>query len=232
MGINWINSKRCFFSQLRFLHPIETLRENGVLDLDEDLYPFGSDLQNFTKIIHDYVRGYIHIYYPDDKSVLKDVFLQKFWTAIRSYRALSSPTKKDESSIPPLSGRNALVKVLADYIIHVTGLHNHVGNVADYLKDPTFASGKIRPGREIADVQATFQGLNIALLTAQRKPKLINDFTHLLLKDEHNSKTIELLNKFQKDLINLSQSIEQKNLIRKIPCNSFNPSTMMSSISI
>ena len=48
----------------------------------------------------------------------------------------------------------------------MTGYHNQAGNVADYLVNPTFASPKIRKGRNVADVQATFQGLNIGLMTA------------------------------------------------------------------
>jgi hypothetical protein len=38
-----------------------------------------------------------------------------------------------------------LVRQLAHFIVLVTGMHNHVGNVADYLKDPSFVPTKIRP---------------------------------------------------------------------------------------
>jgi hypothetical protein len=38
-----------------------------------------------------------------------------------------------------------LVRQLAHFIVMVTGMHNHVGNVADYLKDPSFVPTKIRP---------------------------------------------------------------------------------------
>ena len=57
------------------------------------------------------------------------------------------------SGIPLMSGKEVVVDLLAGLIIHVTGIHNHVGNVADYLFDPSFASAKIRPGAEIADVR-------------------------------------------------------------------------------
>jgi hypothetical protein len=42
-----------------------------------------------------------------------------------------------------------------------------VGNVADYIGNPTFATAKIRKDKEVADVQATFQGLLIALMTSR-----------------------------------------------------------------
>ena len=65
-----------------------------------------------------------------------------------------------------MNGKQAVIGALGLFIVHVTGYHNQAGNVADYLVNPTFASPKIRKGRNVADVQATFQGLNIGLMTA------------------------------------------------------------------
>ena len=75
------------------------------------------------------------------------------------------------------------------HIRYVTGIHNHVGNVADYFADPTFITTKLRRGKEVSDVQTTFQGTNIALATATPQPYLLNNFKHLLLEDEHLSAT-------------------------------------------
>lgn len=67
--------------------------------------------------------------------------------------ALGSRSILPDTGFPLLSGKSVVIDVLAGLLIHVTGVHNHVGNVADYLFDPTFASAKIRPGLEVADVR-------------------------------------------------------------------------------
>ena len=46
------------------------------------------------------------------------------------------------------------------------GLYPTLGsNVAEYLMDPVFMSPKLRPDWEVADIQASFQAMNIALMT-------------------------------------------------------------------
>ena len=93
-------------------------------------------------------------------------------------------------------------------------------------------SGKLRAGKEVADVQASFQGVNIALATANKQPKLINDFKHLLLNDTHLVDTSKVFDSFQAKLVQLAAAIDSKNEARRFPCNSFNPRTMVSSVSI
>jgi hypothetical protein len=70
-----------------------------------------------------------------------------------------------------------LVEVLTGFIVLVTGVHNQVGNVADYMMDPRFVSAKIRPGKEVSDIQSTFAGL-VSRLTVQQltapQPDLYN----------------------------------------------------------
>ena len=107
-----------------------------------------------------------------------------------------------------------------------------VSQVADYLVDPTFASPKIRPNKEIADIQATIQGINIGLMTALPAPKLMNDFSHLLLDDGNLEQTRQVMASFQSMLAALSEKIEARNKERDKPCNSFNPKYITSSISI
>lgn len=208
---------------------VSMLKENGMLRVAEErpeLYPFGRDLLDFYSVVTTFVSDYVDIYYVDNAAVVQDRELVQFWDA------LSEGVGKTRSSIPPLSGKRVLKGVLAMFIVHVTGYHNQAGNVADYLVNPSFASAKIRPGRNVADVQSTFQGLNIGLMTAMLAPKLVNDFTHLLLRDEHLGATIQVFQKFSADLQALSGTIDERNAQRPMPCNAFNPRIMTSSISI
>ena len=49
----------------------------------------------------------------------------------------------------------------------------------------------------MSDMQASFQGLNIALTTAVPMPKLLGDFTHLLHRDDKLSHTLAVFARFQ-----------------------------------
>ena len=49
----------------------------------------------------------------------------------------------------------------------------------------------------MSDMQASFQGLNIALTTAVPMPKLLGDFTHLLHGDDKLSHTLAVFARFQ-----------------------------------
>jgi hypothetical protein len=85
----------------------------------------------------------------------------------------------------------------ASFIFHVAGMHHVVGNVAEYLIHPDFASIRIRPGSEVADVEASHYGLLVAILTGLKTPKLVNDFSHLLLQDKHIIETSKIFDDFQ-----------------------------------
>ena len=49
----------------------------------------------------------------------------------------------------------------------------------------------------MSDMQASFQGLNIALTTAVPMPKLLGDFTHLLHRDDNLPRTLAVFARFQ-----------------------------------
>jgi hypothetical protein len=136
------------------------------------------------------------------------------------------------SKMNELSGKRTLIGGLSLFIIHVTGYHNQAGNVADYLINPSYSSPKIRKGRNMADVQATFQGLNIGLMTAMKAPRLLSDFTHLCLEGEKNEECKLIFQNFQTNLLKLSKEIDERNDEREMPSNAFNPKTMTSSVSI
>ena len=113
------------------------------------------------------------------------------------------------------------MKALTNAIVAITAFHNHMGNVAEYLVNPTYipflrlhapacarnthiptltfrySGGKITPGSTMSDTQASFQGLNIALTTAVPMPMLLGDFTHLLHRDDKLSQTREVFARFQ-----------------------------------
>jgi len=114
----------------------------------------------------------------------------------------------------------------------VTAIHLQIGNVAEYLLDPRFASTKLRPHRDLSDIQSSYQALLVALLTGAKVPPLIGDFTHLLLKDQHFPTTKQIFNDFQSDLNLFSNTVETLNANRRFPTNAINPKFMSTSVSI
>lgn len=94
---------------------------------------------------------------------------------------------------------------------------------------------------EVSDQQATFQALNVALATALKAPPLLcarqqlppDCYTHILLKDEHSEATSKILTDFQIAMMTLTEEMERRNEKRGgYACNSFNPTSMTSSVSI
>merc|ERR1711871_527658 len=146
------------FNMNRFHGNTKTmLQANNMLEAaTEGKFPWGRDALDYANVVLKYVSDYVDIYYPSDESVRNDAELVAFWHGLAMVEG---------SQIPALQGKRTLKGVIAHFIAYVTGFHNHAGNVADYLVDPTFASPKIRPNKEIADIQATIQGINIGLMT-------------------------------------------------------------------
>ncbi len=107
-----------------------------------------------------------------------------------------------------------------------------VGNVAEYLVDASVATAKLRPNENMADIQASFQALLVAMLTGRPQPLLMNDFSHLLLRDEHFATTQKVFTNFQEDLETLAQAIDARNRVRPYTTEAFQPRLLLSSISI
>jgi len=126
----------------------------------------------------------------------------------------------------------ALVGLLTGFIFHVTAGHKHVGAAFENVKDPRYMGGKIRPGAEMADVQASVQAMSIALVTGFQQPLLMDDWTHLILHDNRYNETRHVLDSFQQELAALSERVDELNTLRRFKVNAFNPRIVASSVSI
>ena len=189
-------------------------------------FPYGQDGTDFYQVVRDFVSSYFNVYYKTDADVHSDVMLQRLWAAVRLFG--------ESSGLPIWSQltREELIEISATYIFHVTGVHHVVGNVAEYLLTPNFASPRIRPNREVSDVEASHYGLLIAVLTGARSPRLMSDFEHLLLPDAELPLTTAIFREFQSNLTILADTIDARNLKRKWKFNGFQPRRMLSSVSI
>merc|ERR1712146_747538 len=225
VGLSFLGLKQAMkysFTSLRYSSVDGLLKYQG-LDGLGSLHSWAQDALEFSDIVRKYVTAYVELYYSDTYDVLMDEEVMKFMQQMH---------RVPNSNIPQVRSRDDLVDVLSNFIILVTGVHSHVGNVAEYLMDAQFASAKIRYGRDMADVQASYQAMSIALLTGWKVPDLINDFEHLLIQDQHVDATRNLMRTFQRELVALADAIDERNAVRPFPSNSMNPRKMHSSVSI
>lgn len=212
------------FSTLRYTTLDQVLAFSGLDNpANQDMLPWVEDMKDYVAIVKEYLSKYIGLYYGTDEDIVCDEELVNFLEQLHFV---------PNSRIPVIRTKSAFVELLVNFVTYVTAVHNHVGNVAEYLMDTQLSSSKIRPGRENSDVQSSLQAMNIALLSGWKVPTLINDFSHTLLKDQHNKVTVALMAKFQQDLLGLADKIEKKNKGRKWPTNSVNPRRMKSSVSV
>jgi hypothetical protein len=197
-------------------------------------YPYYEDLQAYYRVVEKFVESFVNIYSQPGKGFdsrppfHKDPDVSAFWEHIQQGAKFSDLSRSGWGRL----NREKLVEMLTLFVVSVTGLHQHLGNVAEYLVDPTFLTPAIRPGRDMNDVQKSFQGMAIAVSTGFVMPSILDDFTHLLLHDEHYEAAVVVYEQFNQDLRRLSHDIDERNKVRKWPCNAFNPRFLTSSVSV
>lgn len=225
-ALTWDGLKAGFlysFKYIRYESVSQRMKYLGVTD-SKALSPFWEDIDEYYAIVRRFVTAYVDVYYPNETSITRDPELDMFWQDLRF---------RPNAKFPILQAKSDVVDLFSSMVHYVTAIHLHVGNVAAYLMDPRFTSCKLRPRSDISDVQASFQSLLVALLTGWKVPMLLgNDYTHLLLKDEHQNTTKLIFDTFQAELKTFSELVESRNALRRFPSNSFNPRFMTTSVSI
>lgn len=204
-------------------------------------YPIAEDLPAFWTIVRDYVRRFFDIEYGRDGE-------RPFMT--QSYERLFISELCKPLGLNGIPSRTHLIDVIAQLICACTGMHEHVGDVGDYLYDPSFIGTKLR--RDLPSLLPSVQNYSLMLvltvLTAMRMPGLMEDWSHLIPrvpsdseKDEtYSSMTEEDVKShldnyhlFKNQLTELIEKIDERH--RKpdnFPFQSFNPSYMECSVSV
>jgi hypothetical protein len=209
------------FSQVRYSEFPDRFNSDMIKNLGET-YPFGIDGIEFYQIVHKFVQRYISVYYKNNEDLLHDKDIAN---------ARNNLNMLNNSKIPQLNSTDSVINMLTDYILYVTAIHGIVGHVNEYLIDPTFIGSRIRIDKSEADVATSIYDNLLAGMTTNNAPRLMNDFTNLLLLDVNFNNTCEIFNDFQKDLEQLEIRINEKNKKRKWPFNGFNPRYLAASVS-
>jgi hypothetical protein len=193
-------------------------------------FPFYEDGAALWRVEHAFVAAYFDIYWPDAAALRADESLARMWEGARIFG--------DASGLPPWARatRDDVIDALTAFVWHSTGGHHVFGNVAEFLRDPTFVTGRLRAGAEVADVEASHFALLVAILTGLPAPRLLNDFSHALLDDAHKAATRAVFASFQRNLTVLDADIAARNAVRAAAgtCtfDGFSPHRLLSSVSI
>jgi hypothetical protein len=192
-----------------------------------DRFPWMTDALALYEVIHAFVVDYLGEY-AEEIEAEGDAGLVAFWDYLNA-----APTGVRF----PDRSREALVDVLSQFIWSVTGLHEAVGTVHEYVTDPTFMGTKIRRGVEMADIQASMQYLLVMALTGLNMPRLLDlgDAEGVFDADHRGRRAFQ---RFHDRLVVLAAENDAANARRlrdperPWPCETFNPKNLETGVSI
>ncbi|MFV6025828.1 lipoxygenase family protein [Streptomyces sp. NPDC056264] len=199
----------------------DTIARKGIEPLG-DAFLYATDGRTLFDIFATYVHGYLGVYYPANELV-EDPDVRAFWQRLADL----APTL----GLPPLTRAEQLQEFLSQCMFWVTGGHNHVGGVVEYVTDPAFMGTKILPDLPESDAQSTIQVLNLTVSTGLEQPPLIGDYRHLFLHDEHRPEVIAVFDAYQRSLEELSARIAARNENIEQPYRTFDPVLLDVSVS-
>ncbi len=211
---------------LRFHTVRELVARKGAQHMG-DRFPWATDALALFEVIHRFVTRYVASY-ASDSEIMADTEINGFWSHLNTAPAtVMFPSRSPEG----------LIDILAQFIWSVTGLHEAVGTVHEYVMDPTFMGTKIRPGQEMADVQASMQYLLIMALTGLEMPALmdIGDAQGIFGGDRRGRAAFASFHAELSELAGHIQAANQRRAAdpeRPWPCETFNPMNLETGVSI
>ncbi len=211
------------------MHPGPTPDGNGKSNEEWDnIYPIYHDLTEFWKILVKYVTNFFVINYgvtfkddKDDHEIPNDLHMKKFIDEICKHLG-----------IPGITSLRRFIDVLSQLIATNTGIHEHVGQISDYMVDPRFIGAKLQEGKEMQNIQTYSQILILTVLTGLRMPGLLENWSHLIEHDQCYQENLNNYKTFKSELKELSGKIDSLNKTRKYSFESFNPRYMECSVSV
>ncbi|RHY31434.1 hypothetical protein DYB32_003502 [Aphanomyces invadans] len=186
-------------------------------DIDTVKLPYHEDGLDYWNVVRDFVGAYVDLYYGGDAAVKNDPSVVQFWDYL----------DKLPGDFPPLTLDN-LKDVLAQCIVWVTGMHNHLGTLAEYVSDPAFCGSAWVEGEAANRPGSAVRIALIMSATGFAQPSVLEDFSHVMLDDKAKA----LCHKFTADLVKLGDIVDIRNSTRKQKYVSFNPKTIELAVSI
>jgi len=188
------------------------------------IYPLDRDARDFWAIVRKYVEGFVHIEYETKMSVImSNKEVAHFLDAVCNQMGIATVQTIDD-----------FINLVTQLICSATCYHEQVGQISEYMLNPTFIGTKLcgpsAQGDPVQTLQTYTQILVLATVTGRKMPGITQDFSHILpLGDGH----LQNYQQFRKGLHDLVGAIDARNkYFRDWPLLSFNPRNIELSVSV
>lgn len=184
------------------------MKQTGMSSALLDVLPLSKDGVLLWRTLEKYVTDYLRIFYPRDEDILKDDEIVRFWNS-----SDFTSWQLQELSF------GSLVSLVTDMIWWVTGAHEFLGSIVEYLTNISGIMPKIQDGKDVPDVQTFTLAMIIISFTGIRQPPLMDEWTHLFKveswTDEKQQAVLNTVRQFQVSLAACSDDIEHENILRE-----------------
>lgn len=197
----------------------EELARKGVAHLAD--YAYAVDGLDYWNEVRRFVAEYVGLYFTS--AACPDDDLLRFWNDLRRL----SP------DVMRLDNREDLIELCAHLIFMATAFHAQVGGtIGDNVADLGLGAPNVRVGRSVEEMlpskNTMYQAYMLGALTNVRMPKIVEDFSHLML----DSAAAGLVGEFRDRLSDLSLRVADRNGSRYQPMTTFDPQYLEISVSI
>ena len=195
--------------------------------MERDACPILTDGLQLYQIFEDFVLEYLEGSgkYPSDEDVAKDEAVQGFAGHIHAHSKLTKYATPET-----LKTRKDLARVVATFMVTVTGQHELVGNIGEYVIQNKFCAMRVRPGKTVWDLQSWAIVVFFFGLTTFRNPSLYGTTFERVFVEEWQQKAWANL---QKRLKEMSDQLAEKNKSRPFGIHrAFDPLVLECSISV
>lgn len=210
------------FSKIDYGTLKDHMKKNKITESDK--IPYYEDGMLAWKVLEDYIRDYMGIYYKTDEEWEEDLDAQDWWTSITS--------NIPEYNIPVWATKGKLIETVVEYLTHaiftVTYFHEYIGSIEEYVMRGNFFSFRIMKGETYGDIQTTNMIGVLMLGVGKGFPPLRTPYQHILLDDKARELTTKFLDT---DLVEQGKIIDARNEERKINILSFHPENVAQSTS-
>eukprot|EP01084_Bolivina_argentea_P047954 88391_1 len=205
--------------------PLHERIDESMLDIPDEIFPINHDSKELYKCMDYLVRNYINVYYPNEDEFINDKYIISFYSKLEKLLKLTKPFSLE-----------SFIYLISTLAVSVTGYHELVGSVMDvaannvkWLDTKIYKNKFEKLESSMNDFAST---CIVVMLTGLKNPSIINDFSHVLVKNDKYEAAQTILENWQEKLCNLADEIEKRNQKRRIPFQSCNPNVLECSVSI
>jgi hypothetical protein len=190
---------------------------------DDGKFPMYADGVAYFNVVREFVREWMETAGDSVYDNHADNFFQQ----------MKEATKGQAYEMPVCETDEERINVLSQLIFVVTGYHELVGTVIDYVQLPSFMGLRaLRDGSTTTDLQAYLYGMGLAAFTNVRMPDLMHSFTNFFGKDGAPEWEVTVWSNFQKNLKIRSEQVKEANKTRKYPFKTFDPVQLECAVSV